>query len=219
MDNKQEIPFTQEILRKGIHLISLSIPVIYIFVTRELALLVLIPLAILFIILDLLSKKETPVRYLVFKLFGKMLRPHETDDKLVFNGATWVLLSACFMVLVFPKVLTVTSFSILIISDISAAIFGRRYGMHRLFTKSWEGTLAFIISAIVVVFVYGVIFNAPVFFFIAGIIASVISGFVEAASAVMKIDDNFSIPVSFGIIMWIGSVVAAFFSQGYLYLI
>lgn len=213
---RQEIPFSQELLRKGIHLISLSIPVIYIFVTKEFALSVLIPMAVLFIIFDLLMKWDNPVQKLIYIIFGGMLRPHERGKKLVFNGATWVLISAVATVLVFPKILAVTGFTILIISDISAALFGRKYGKHPLFTKSWEGTFAFFISGIIVVLILGFAFGAPLAYFFWGIIGAIAAGFAEAASSVMKLDDNLSIPVTVASIMWIGALIAQNFGQNYL---
>ena len=50
MTKEFEIPYKQEVVRKSIHLISLSIPIVYSFITQELALWILIPLSILSII-------------------------------------------------------------------------------------------------------------------------------------------------------------------------
>ena len=210
MANK-EIPFSQELLRKTIHLISLSIPVVYIFVTKEFALAILIPLCIIAIIIDLLSKGKNPIHYYLFKFFGKILRTHEVEKKYVLNGASWVLISAVLCVFVFPKIITVVAFTILIISDSCSAIFGRMYGKHRLFDKkSWEGTFAFFISAWVVVIIYGIIFNLPFSYFYFGILAGIIGGFAEAASGIMKMDDNLTIPVSAGLVLWLGDYLMNF---------
>lgn len=218
MGSQQEIPFTQELLRKGIHLISLSIPVIYIFVTKTFALSILIPLALLTIALDLLSKLDNPVRVLIYGLFGKMLRPHELK-KNVLNGASWVLIAAVITLFIFPKILAVTGFTVLIISDTCAAIFGRKFGKHRLFTKSWEGTLAFFLSASAVILIYGTIFNAPLSYFVAGFIAAAISAFIEAASSIIKMDDNLSIPLSVGLTMLLMNTLLASWNQPFLELI
>ena len=51
--DKGTIAYKAELFRKSIHLLSISIAVIYYFVTRELALTILIPLTILSLILDL----------------------------------------------------------------------------------------------------------------------------------------------------------------------
>ncbi len=220
MSESTEISFSQEVLRKGIHLISLSIPIIYVFVTRETALFILVSLAITAIVIDFLSKFNNIIGILLKKYFGKMLRPHELNQKYVLNGASWVFISAVACVFIFPKYLAVVSFTILIISDISAALFGRKFGKHKLFTnKSWEGTFAFMISAIVVVFIYGIIFNAPIIFFIGGITASIVGGFIEAASTKLKVDDNLSIPISVASVLYLFGVYADSILTPFLHLI
>jgi dolichol kinase len=220
MSESSEISFSQEVLRKGIHLISLSIPIIYIFVTRETALYILVSLAIMAIVIDFLSKFDNIVGIMLKKYFGKMLRPHELNQKYVLNGASWVFISAVVCVFIFPKFLAVVGFTILIIADISAALFGRKYGKHKLFTnKSWEGTFAFIVSAITVIFIYGLIFNAPIIFFFGGIIASLIGGFVEAASTKMKVDDNLSIPLSVSSVLFLFGLYADSILTPFLHLI
>jgi len=220
MTKEKNISFTQELLRKGIHLISLSIPVLYIFLDKYTALIILIPLTILAIIIDILSKYQNFVRLILFKYFRHMLRPHETQDKLIFNGATWVLISATICVMIFPKLLTVVGFTILIISDISAALIGRLFGKHSLFVnKSLEGTLAFIISAGLVILLYGIIFSAPWTFFLAGIISAIVGGFAEAISPIIKVDDNLSIPVSVGLTLWFLGLYAAYIGYPYLNLL
>jgi len=211
MEYNKEITFSQELLRKTIHLISLSIPVVYIFVTREFALSVLIPLCILAIIIDYLSKGNNKVHYYLFKFFGKILRSHEVEKKYTLNGASWVLISAVICVYVFPKDITIVAFTILIISDTCAAIFGRKYGKHRLFDKkSWEGTGAFILSAWVVIVFYGFLFHLPNSYFLFGIFGGVAAGFAEAASGIMKVDDNLAIPISVGLLLLLGNYLTNF---------
>lgn len=216
MPNESNISYKQEILRKAIHLASLSVPVSYIFLTREIMLGILIPTTILFVTFDILSKNVKFFINLLLKYFGKMLRPHEKKGKGFFNGATWVLISATICVAAFPKIITITGFTILIISDICAALIGRRYGKHKIFDKSWEGTISFIVSAIVIVFLYFNLFNLPFSYVISGVIAAVLSGFVELISKVIKVDDNLSIPISVGVVMLIGELYFQSIGQSFL---
>ena len=51
--DKGNIDYKAELLRKSIHLLSISIAVVYYFVTRELALTILIPFTIVSLILDI----------------------------------------------------------------------------------------------------------------------------------------------------------------------
>ena len=219
MSNNKEIPYEQELLRKGIHLLSLSLPITYSFITRDLALMIFIPMALISITLDILSRKKNKFQNIMHKLFGKMLRPHELPGNFTLNGASWVLISACICVFIFPKIITITGFTILIISDISAALIGRRYGKHPLFDKSIEGTLAFTVTAIAMVLIIGAIFHAPWTYFLVGIIASIIGAIVEAASHILKVDDNLSIPMTIGLVMWGGGLLASLINAPFLSII
>ncbi len=221
MTKEYEISYKQELVRKSIHMISLSIPIVYSFITKELALWLLIPLTIISIIIDFASRKKSKFREFFLKIFGKILRPHESYDVFTLNGATWVLISAVVCVIVFPKVFVITGFTILIISDISSALIGRRYGKHPLFvSKSWEGTTAFWITAIISVIIIGIILSAPWTYFFFGIIAAIIGGIAEAASTMLKMDDNLSIPVSIGLVMWGGELLSvSYFHSSYINLL
>lgn len=221
MTKKTEISYRNEVYRKLIHLNSLSIPIIYSFVTREFALSLLIPLTVFSIIIDFVSRKPNKFSIMFHKIFGKILRPHEYNDVFTLNGATWVLISASICILVFPKLLTVVGFSILIISDISSALYGRKYGKHPSFTdKTWEGTFAFWVTAILVVLIIGLLLSSPWTYYLFGIIAAIIGGFAEASSTMLKMDDNLTIPISIALVMWGGAWISAnYFGVPYLNLL
>ena len=194
------IDYKSELLRKSIHLCSLSIPIVYYFITRELALKILIPITLLSIIIDL-ARYQKPFRKQFHDIFGFMLRDHEKNgDKKNLNGATYVLISASLVVLIFPKIFVITGFAILIISDISAALIGRKFGRHKFLYKSFEGTAAFFISACIVVLVAPKITGSPAEFLI-GFIAAAVGAIAENVSYGWA-DDNLTIPVSVGLTMW-----------------
>jgi len=204
----ENISYEQEVLRKGVHLMSLSIPLIYIFVTREFALTILLPLTILAVLIDILAKYDNFVRKYLYQYFGKMLRTHEKNsDILVLNGASWVLIAALATIFFFPKVIAVIAFMILIISDISAALIGRRFGKHKILDKSIEGTAAFIVSGFLVVWIVGIIYRADIWYYIAGYSGAFIGGIFELVSTKLKLDDNLSIPISVGITMSIVNAI------------
>ena len=195
-----QISFSSEIIRKTIHLGSLSIPVIYYYVTRETALAILVPLTIFSLVIDVGRHYIPAIQKIVSVLFDRILRPHERKAGLL-SGATYVLISALFCVFVFPKMLTITAFAILIVSDSASALIGRAFGRHKFIDKSREGTMAFIASAWLVVLVTPK--AGPVAIeYIIGAVAAVVGGIFEAASATLKLDDNFAVPVSIGFVMW-----------------
>jgi dolichol kinase len=198
--NRGQISFSSELIRKGIHLGSLSIPIGYYFIRRNTALEILIPITIFSIVIDVGRFYIPAIQRMVQQLFDRIIRPHERHPGLL-SGATYVFISALFCVAIFPKLITVTAFSILIVSDGSSAIFGRAFGKHRFLDKSLEGTLAFILSAWIVVLITPKVGPMAIEYFIAAF-AAVVGGIAEAASVTLHLDDNFSVPVSVGVTMW-----------------
>ncbi len=220
MTSQSEITYQSEIQRKGIHLLSLGIPLVYSFVDKQTALWLLVPLTLAFVLVDVVSHRSGIVRELVLRYFGGMMRTHEKRvDKFMLNGASYVLLSACMCVLFFPKIIAITAFSILIVSDICAALFGRRYGRHRFLDKSLEGTIAFAISAFVVVGVIAAISSAPLSFSVAGTTSAIIGALIENVSPRLRLDDNVSIPASIGISMWVLALTLLHDQQSFLTLL
>lgn len=196
------IQYRDEVIRKTIHLFSLSIPIVYYFITKELALKILIPLTVFSLLLDMSRYFSPKIGHFFYIFFGFLLRAHERDSsKKNLNGATYVFLSAVLCVLIFPKVLVITAFSVLIISDSVAALIGRKFGKHRFLSKSFEGTMAFFISACIVVLV------APK---VSGNIAEYYIGFFSVAVGAIAenisygwADDNLTIPLSIALTMWL----------------
>ncbi len=200
--NNGTIDYKSEVMRKTIHLISLSIPIIYCFIERPLALKILAPIAVLFLIIDIGRYYSPALNKLVINIFGFMLRDHEIDKaKKNLSGATYVLLSATIVVFFFPKEFAITGFSILIISDILAALVGRKFGKHKFLFKSLEGTLAFFISACIVT-----LFTPKFEYNLAEYLIAFASAGVGAIFENISYgwaDDNLAIPVSIGISLWI----------------
>ena len=105
-NDRATIDYKSEILRKAIHLFSLSIPIVYYFITKELALRILVPLTIFSLLLDYGRYYSKPLAEIINKIFGIIMRKHEFDSKKKnLNGATYVLISAVIVVLIFPKFL------------------------------------------------------------------------------------------------------------------
>lgn len=195
------IEYKHEVIRKLIHLNSLSIPIIYYHIDKQLALTILIPLTFAFVVVDVIRYYNPQVAEWFYNFFGFLLRKKEKDDKRKrLNGATNVLISALFCVIVFPKLIFVTAFSILIISDISSALIGRKFGKRKFFAKSLEGSAAFFISAIIVIFFTPKAENIFMEYVIA-IVAAFFGTIAESMS--FEIDDNLSIPITIGTVMWV----------------
>lgn len=195
------IQYRDELFRKLIHLISLSIPIVYYFITTETAAIILGILAVAALIIDMGRYLHPETGKIFYKYFGFLLREHELDiKKKNLNGATYVLISALVSVLIFPKVIFISAFSILIISDSAAALVGRKFGKRKFLSKSFEGTLTFFISACIVI-----LFTPKVsgFFeeYLIGFVAAFVGAIIENISFKL-VDDNLSIPLSVGFTMW-----------------
>ena len=199
--DKGTIHYRDEVYRKLIHLTSLSIPIVYYFITRELALKILIPMTILSIIMDVGRYLYPQIGKFFYMVFGFLLRDHERDNKKRnLNGATYVLISAVVCILIFPKIFFITAFAVLIVSDSSAALIGRKWGKHKFIFKSLEGTVAFFISGCFVV-LFSPKINGTISEYFIGIFAVAVGAIAENIPYGWA-DDNLSIPLSVGFVMW-----------------
>lgn len=202
MSDAPQITYANEVARKGIHLSSLLIPIIYCHVTRTTGLSILIPMTVVAVGLDVLMHYNGTVRTLMLRVFGSLMRAHELrEDRFLLNGASYVLIAATLCVALFPKLVGVTAFTILIVSDTVAALIGRRYGRRPFLDKSIAGTVAFVVSAWCCIAVYAAVFDLPWTYLAAGAVASVVGGVVEAASIRLRLDDNISIPMSIALVL------------------
>jgi dolichol kinase len=201
LEHTATIEYKHELVRKAIHMCSLSIPIIYYFITKEQALKLLAPVMLVFLAVDIARHYSEVVSRWFYESFGWLLRRHEQAGAAKrLSGATNVLLSACFCVLVFPKIITINAFAVLIISDTTSALIGRRFGKKGFLRKSLVGSIAFFVSAVAVIAVAPKIAGIPAEYAI-GACACAVGTVVEAAS--VRIDDNLSIPISIGLTMWL----------------
>jgi dolichol kinase len=196
------IQYRDELVRKLIHLFSLSIPILYYFIPTSTSIIILSAFTAFAFVVDGGRFVSKSFANLFYRLFGFLLRKHELDkEKKNLTGATYVLLSALICALIFPKVIFVTAFTILIISDTMAALIGRKFGKRKFLSKSLEGTLSFFISASIVVLLTPKVGNYTMEFVI-GFIAAFVSAIIENISSGYA-DDNLSVPISAGLTMWI----------------
>ncbi len=194
MENNDRLDFPYEIARKAIHLSSLSIPLIYWHISRELTLLLLVPLFAGFFFVDLLKNFVTPLSGWYHRTFGSILREHELQGiKGQFNGATCIMMSAVLLVFFFPKIIAIASFSMVSVSDTFASIVGKSIGKHRFGKKSLEGSAAFFLTAILVVLVIpGLDWRIGL---VMAAVGTVTEAFVVSIGS-YRIDDNLTIPLA-----------------------
>jgi dolichol kinase len=180
-----------EISRKVVHLVSLSIPIGYALTSRETALAILLPLFLTFLLTDLLRHFHRGTASLFEKyFFGNVLREREKDT---FMGSTYFLFSSSLSLLLFPKAIAIASLLILILSDTSAALVGKGIGRLRFLGKTVEGSTAFLVSSLLIVWLYPGLDRLP------GALGALGATIVELLP--IGLDDNLTIPLVAGGIM------------------
>jgi len=191
--DSDHLDFRYEFARKAIHLSSLLIPLIYWHIGRKQALLILAPVTAGFLLVDVFKQFVPFIATWYHATFGTMLRHHELNrERLHLNGATWITLAAFVLIAFFPKTIAVAAFAMVSVSDTVAALVGKKFGRHFFGHKSFEGSLAFFISAIpIVALIPGLLFPVGIVMAVAGTLTEAmvlkIGGF--------RIDDNLSVPV------------------------
>ena len=198
-----EISMKSEVIRKTIHMSSITIPLIYGLTGREVMLWLLVPFTVISVVVEFLRMRVPTVEAKLRRVFGTIMRQHElAEGNRKLSGATWVFLSATLCVVLFPTAIALAAFTILIVSDTAAALFGRKFGRHRFLEKSVEGSSAFFVTAAVVVTAIMLIYDLPIVFLTTGAVAALVATAAEAFSYGANIDDNLTIPTSYGFVQW-----------------
>jgi phytol kinase len=192
--------FKNEILRKLVHLTSLSFLVIYIIFEHLLshraalfALSVLLVILIEFEYFRVELGKKIPVVSLIWKY---VMRDHEKNRlgaHVFFLMATIICLAAFDFGIAVAAVLMTT------FGDMAAALIGKKYGKHWikcLKKKAWEGVIAELVVNIIIgaIILRAGISGQPIWSIV--IVMSVTATFVE--TIISKLDDNLLVPVFSG---------------------
>jgi dolichol kinase len=184
--------------RKSIHLSSLIIPISYHFLTYLQMLTLMLLSTICIIAWDTNRNKKNwlgaKINTLnkVFKL-DTVLKKHEKSGKI--TGATYMMISGLICLMLFPKEVFIIAFTVLVISDACANLYGKKYGKPNKITgKSLIGSKAFAMSSFIISIVLGKSYGlelAPL------MLASLTAAYFEHCSNLLKIDDNFIVPISY----------------------
>ncbi len=190
MVQEVDISYLNESLRKATHLFALVIPIGYSLTNRTVSLAVLLPLMVLFILLDTARIRGWGLWALAQPIWGRMLRPQESRR---YTGASYIMLAAVLAVIMFPKPIAICSLSFIIVGDTAGALIGRKWGKHRFRNRSFEGSAAFLLSSMIPA---AIVPDVPLW---VGIVGAFVATITEALSG--DIDDNLSVPLVAGLIM------------------
>ena len=139
------------------------------------------------------------------KLFRKMLRNDVKPGQWSVSGGAPVLAAALLVNVVFPCPIAAAALAVMLTGDAAAALVGRKFGKHKLVNnKSWEGTISFVLAGYIFLALTGICNQMPLPFYLAGILAVIAGAVVELFTAQLKIDDNFTIPLTTGAVLYAG---------------
>ncbi len=184
----------QELLRKLVHLSSIIYPILYFFLSKQTMIYLFSIIFMTIIFFEILRMGN--VSFPGSRIFNIVIRPDEIKNT-TFSGAVSFILACLLITIIFSKYIVILSIFILVICDTSASFTGRTIGKNKIFDKSLEGFLAFVLSGIIVIsiFHYFTPYNNIKFFILLyGVIAASIS---ELFSKLLKVDDNLLITIVF----------------------
>lgn len=194
--NSSQISFFYELMRKGTHMGALVVPGIYYFfgLSNLQMLSLMVPLALLIIFADISRLKNWWFwrQDIVRKLLSPMVRSHEAKGD--FTGATYILISFCLTIALYPKMVAVTAICFIIVGDTFAALIGRKINSPKFYkNKSVAGSIGcFVGMAIVAILMPDIGLRVAMWGAFVGTI-------FEAFS--FGIDDNVTVPILSGLFM------------------
>lgn len=150
------LPYHAELKRKALHVLALVVPLGMGWMGMPEALYVLVPLSLLGLAGDALRAVSPRFNRFIRRFFGPLMRTQELPPPghgIVINGATWVLVSATLLGIVFPLYVAVAVFAMFMVSDAVAALVGRRWGRWYWpkSPRTVEGSMAFLLTGLGVI--------------------------------------------------------------------
>ena len=194
--------YNLEMKRKAFHCMSIVFPIFYLITSKLTMVMVLTVVTGIAVSLDISRHYNPSIQAWVARFFTTIMREDETSGNFKLSGVSYMFLGFFITCILFSKGVAISSFLVLIVSDTFAALVGKKIGRPTENGKSIEGSIAFAVSAMLIGMLsytfhtYGTSFSGIV-------IASIAATLVEYHSTKLNINDNLSIPVTFGLVVTI----------------
>lgn len=187
-----------ELYRKAVHLSSLWMPVLMMCCSRNFCILLFAALLGLDLAVEYSAyRKISGVGSLFRRMFIKTLRNKEiSQSSFTPSGSVYILAAALFVSVCFSAKAAAAAMCVVLISDTLAALIGKFFGTFRFSNgKSFEGTLIFFISAVLIgaSFFPGV---SPFIIYPAAFLGTLAEFFENK----IGVDDNLSVPLVCGFV-------------------
>lgn len=193
----QNIALNFELKRKLFHLYSLIFPLIYLFVTKLSMCVFLVLVTSFTLYIDISRHYDPKIKDLIKKILGDIIRKEEESGEFVLSGSSFMALGFLISCLFFSKGLAITCWLILIISDCLAAIVGVAIGTPLSNGKSLAGSVAFMLSSLLISVICHFLIGYDTTFMII-FLSCLVTTSLEFYSKQIKVNDNLSIPLSYG---------------------
>lgn len=194
-----DISYLSELKRKFLHLLALIIPFCIYLIGKEKALWILIPLSTLALILEVARVRVQSIANIIYLIAGPIMRTEEKPplgSPVVINGASWVVISATILTIIFPVYIACASLSMFMLGDAAAALVGRKFGKTHWpqSKKTIEGSGAFwAVSSLTLL-----LFNFLPWYYV--ILVSGVAMILEVIP--LPINDNVRVPILVGFIIF-----------------
>ena len=209
----QALPMRNDLhlMRKIWHMVmGLTIVTLYVAgFPKPLALLILGSLLVFSVLMELARLKNPVMNERCVRFFGYLMRTNEVNE---ISGMPYYIASAFFAIAVFPIHVAMLSLLYLALGDPIASFFGILYRGRSISLrqgKSFHGTVAGFLACAAATWIY---LGAVGMGGLNHIRLTLLGGFAGAIAELLplEIDDNFTIPVVSGLIMWLGFVAIHF---------
>ena len=181
-------------LRKTWRICAIIFPLVYYFSNKVTAIFIILPVLCFFLFIEFLRFRIARFNERLFASFGYVLKEKERKTLL---GTTIFLASVMMTVILFKKEIAITAMLFLIFADTASAVAGTYFGRIKILNKSLEGSLAFLVTCLLIGLLAkfsGIAISWPVI--IAGAFTATVTEFLP-----LPVDDNFTIALSSGIVM------------------
>ena len=162
-------------------------PILALFIPRGTLLITLGAITAIFVTWEIVRFISPSVNRWMVSHLGVILKREERFRP---TGTTYLLLASLIVFLLFEKYVAIASLLFLSIGDLMATVIGEKFGKRRVFNKSLEGSLACLVSCLLIGTVMTMV--GPVMVLPVAIVGAVTATMVELLP--IPADDNLTIP-------------------------
>ena len=190
----------REISRKAIHIFSVIIPLLHIYIFKnKIDMIIFLSAMVIFcFFIEIFRNQNSFISKFFKKYLSFMMRSFEKQGSL--TGSTWVFLGALTTIILIPQPFSLLALFFLAFGDTLAALVGMKFPFLKVGNKTLSGFFACFIMCLFV----GLILNFEISSKII-LIGAFTAAIAELTS--IKINDNISIPVLSGFAMYLGSIL------------